>query len=96
MQTILMGTDALYFHQGLGILLAFQSSGSKRSRTGVGLAEDMRLAFASSSRDLRDANVYVKDYCSHNYPQSSGSYNLATLMGHSDIVSLWPIRVARL
>lgn len=34
-----------------------------------------------------DANVYVKDYCSHNYPQSSGSYNLATLMGHSDIAT---------
>ncbi|KAJ5420584.1 hypothetical protein N7465_003103 [Penicillium sp. CMV-2018d] len=34
-----------------------------------------------------DADEYVKDYCSHNYPQSSGSYNLATLMGHSDIAT---------
>ncbi|KAJ6180572.1 hypothetical protein N7519_011033 [Penicillium mononematosum] len=34
-----------------------------------------------------EANDYVKDYCSHNYPQSSGSYNLATLMGHSDIAT---------
>lgn len=34
-----------------------------------------------------DANDYVKDYCSHNYPQSSGSYDLAKLMGHSDIAS---------
>lgn len=33
------------------------------------------------------ANDYVKDYCSHNYPQSSGTYNLATLMGHSDIAT---------
>ncbi|KAJ6029472.1 hypothetical protein N7499_000620 [Penicillium canescens] len=34
-----------------------------------------------------DANDYVKDYCSHNYPQSSGSYDLAKLMGHSAIAS---------
>ncbi|KAJ5926689.1 hypothetical protein N7516_008462 [Penicillium verrucosum] len=34
-----------------------------------------------------DADKYVKYYCSHNYPQSSGSYNLATLMGHSDIAT---------
>ena len=33
------------------------------------------------------ANDYVKDYCSHNYPQSSGTYNLATLMGHSEIAT---------
>jgi hypothetical protein len=33
------------------------------------------------------ANDYVRNYCSHNYPQSSGTYNLATLMGHSDIAT---------
>lgn len=31
------------------------------------------------------ANIYVKDYCSHNYPQSASTVNLAKLMGHSDI-----------
>lgn len=34
-----------------------------------------------------NANDYVKNYCSHNYPQSSGTYNLATLMGHSEIAT---------
>ncbi|KAJ5715869.1 beta-glucuronidase [Penicillium malachiteum] len=34
-----------------------------------------------------DANVYVKDYCSHNYPQSASTADLETLMGHSDITS---------
>ncbi|KAG0155276.1 hypothetical protein PDIDSM_851 [Penicillium digitatum] len=34
-----------------------------------------------------DANDYVKDYCSHNYPQSAGSYNLAKLMEHSKIAT---------
>lgn len=33
------------------------------------------------------ANFYVKDYCSHNYPQSASTANLSTLMGHSDIAS---------
>ncbi|KAJ5946929.1 beta-glucuronidase [Penicillium verhagenii] len=33
------------------------------------------------------ANVYVKDYCSHNYPQSASTADLETLMGHSDIAS---------
>lgn len=33
------------------------------------------------------ANNYVKTYCSHNYPQSASTANLATLMGHSDIKS---------
>ncbi|KAE8154588.1 hypothetical protein BDV25DRAFT_171800 [Aspergillus avenaceus] len=32
-----------------------------------------------------DANTYVKDYCSHNYPQSPNTADLAGLMGHSDI-----------
>lgn len=27
----------------------------------------------------------VKSFCSHNYPQSSGSYNLSALMSHSAI-----------
>lgn len=34
-----------------------------------------------------DANNYVKDYCSHNYPQSASTADLETLMGHSDIAS---------
>ncbi|KAL2823214.1 hypothetical protein BDW59DRAFT_180787 [Aspergillus cavernicola] len=34
-----------------------------------------------------DANSYVKDYCSHNYPQSSNTANLASLMSHSAIAS---------
>jgi hypothetical protein len=33
------------------------------------------------------ANNYVKSYCSHNYPQSASTANLATLMGHSSIKS---------
>lgn len=33
------------------------------------------------------ANNYVKTYCSHNYPQSASTANLATLMGHSNIAS---------
>jgi hypothetical protein len=33
------------------------------------------------------ANNYVKSYCSHNYPQSASTANLATLMGHSSIAS---------
>lgn len=33
------------------------------------------------------AAAYVKDYCSHNYPQSSNTANLATLMSHSGIAS---------
>ena len=32
-----------------------------------------------------DANAYVKDYCSHNYPQSASSANLANLMNHASI-----------
>jgi hypothetical protein len=34
-----------------------------------------------------DANEYVAEYCSHNYPQSSSTANLAALMGHSDIAA---------
>ncbi|KAF4123599.1 Glycoside hydrolase family 79 [Geosmithia morbida] len=34
-----------------------------------------------------DANDLVKDYCSHNYPQSQSTADLETLMGHSDIAS---------
>lgn len=33
------------------------------------------------------AKTYVHDYCSHNYPQSGSTANLATLMGHSAIAS---------
>ncbi|KAF7595496.1 hypothetical protein BBP40_005832 [Aspergillus hancockii] len=34
-----------------------------------------------------DANKYVKDYCSHNYPQSPNTADLAGLMGHSKIAT---------
>ncbi|OAL44416.1 hypothetical protein IQ07DRAFT_685041 [Pyrenochaeta sp. DS3sAY3a] len=34
-----------------------------------------------------NANNYVKEYCSHNYPQSSGNYDLAKLMSHSGIAN---------
>ncbi|RHZ62021.1 glycosyl hydrolase family 79 C-terminal domain-containing protein [Aspergillus thermomutatus] len=34
-----------------------------------------------------EANTYVKDYCSHNYPQSASTANLASLMSHSAITS---------
>lgn len=34
-----------------------------------------------------NANDNVKDYCSHNYPQSASTADLETLMGHSDIAS---------
>jgi hypothetical protein len=33
------------------------------------------------------ANGYVKQYCSHNYPQSSSTANLSQLMSHSAIAS---------
>lgn len=33
------------------------------------------------------ANTCVKDYCSHNYPQSGSTANLAKLMSHSAIAS---------
>jgi hypothetical protein len=33
------------------------------------------------------ANSYVKDYCSHNYPQSASTANLASLMSHSAIAT---------
>lgn len=34
-----------------------------------------------------DSLQYVKDFCSHNYPQSSPNYNLASLMSHSGIAA---------
>jgi hypothetical protein len=34
-----------------------------------------------------NANTYVKDYCSHNYPQSPNTADLAGLMGHSQIAT---------
>lgn len=33
------------------------------------------------------ANRFVKEYCSHNYPQWSGTYNLTRLMHHGEIAS---------
>lgn len=33
------------------------------------------------------ANSYVRQYCSHNYPQSKSTANLAKLMSHSAIAS---------
>jgi hypothetical protein len=34
-----------------------------------------------------NAMQYVKDFCSHNYPQSASTANLEALMSHSGIVS---------
>lgn len=34
-----------------------------------------------------NSNEYVKYYCSHNYPQSASTANLASLMSHSAIAS---------
>ncbi|KAJ5950919.1 uncharacterized protein N7479_009332 [Penicillium vulpinum] len=45
------------------------------------------MSIASLAAKEGDANDYVKEYCSHNYPQWAGTYNLATLMGHSNIAS---------
>jgi len=38
-------------------------------------------------KNVGDSAEYVKDYCSHNYPQGGGTYNLAALMSHSSISS---------
>ncbi|KAJ0414830.1 hypothetical protein BJY00DRAFT_320701 [Aspergillus carlsbadensis] len=35
----------------------------------------------------RDAYQFVAEYCSHNYPQSSSTADLAALMGHSEIAA---------
>lgn len=32
-----------------------------------------------------DASMYVRDYCSHNYPQSASTANLTKLMNHAQI-----------
>ena len=45
------------------------------------------MNIAGLAADEGNSNEYVKDYCSHNYPQSASTANLATLMGHSDIKS---------
>lgn len=45
------------------------------------------MSIAGLTSDEGSANNYVKTYCSHNYPQSATTANLATLMGHSDIAS---------
>lgn len=45
------------------------------------------MSIAGLASKEGSADGYVKDYCSHNYPQSAGTANLATLMGHSDIAS---------
>lgn len=34
-----------------------------------------------------NAATYVKDFCSHNYPQSASTANLASLMSHNAIAS---------
>jgi hypothetical protein len=34
-----------------------------------------------------DANKYVKNYCSHNYPQSQNTADLEVLMSHNAISS---------
>lgn len=45
------------------------------------------MSLVSLTAKEGDSNAYVKDYCSHNYPQSSGSYNLTALMNHKDIAT---------
>ena len=45
------------------------------------------MSLAGLTTKEGNANAYVKDYCSHNYPQSSGSYNLTALMNHKDIAT---------
>ena len=45
------------------------------------------MSIAGLTAKEGNANSFVKDYCSHNYPQSSGSYNLAALMSHSGVAS---------
>lgn len=45
------------------------------------------MSLASLTAKEGNSNAYVKDYCSHNYPQSSGSYNLTALMNHKDIAT---------
>lgn len=45
----------------------------------------MSISGLSSVED--EANDLVKDYCSHNYPQSPSTADLAGLMSHSGIAS---------
>lgn len=45
------------------------------------------MSIAGLSSAEGDANDYVKDYCSHNYPQSASTADLAQLMSHSAIAS---------
>lgn len=45
------------------------------------------MSIAGLAAKEGDANQYVKDYCSHNYPQSKSTSNLAKLMSHNGIAS---------
>ncbi|KAL4802189.1 hypothetical protein BDV18DRAFT_167043 [Aspergillus unguis] len=45
----------------------------------------MSLVDLTSEETAAGTNQYVKDYCSHNYPQSQSTANLETLMSHSGI-----------
>ncbi len=45
------------------------------------------MSIAGLSAVEGSAGTLAKDYCSHNYPQSASTANLATLMSHSAISS---------
>ena len=45
------------------------------------------MSIAGLSTAEGQAETYIKKYCSHNYPQSASTANLATLMSHSGIAS---------
>lgn len=45
------------------------------------------MSIAGLTAQEGGANSCVKDYCSHNYPQSASTANLAKLMSHSAIAS---------
>lgn len=47
----------------------------------------MNIAGLIAQEKEDSASQYVKDYCSHNYPQSGTNANLARLMNHSSIAS---------
>ncbi|KAL5046138.1 hypothetical protein BDW71DRAFT_197861 [Aspergillus fruticulosus] len=45
------------------------------------------MSIQSLSQEEGEANVYVKEYSSHNYPQSQSTADLAALMSHSGIAA---------
>jgi hypothetical protein len=45
------------------------------------------MSIQALSQEEGEANVYVKEYSSHNYPQSQSTADLAALMSHSGIAA---------